>query len=67
LHFTRELYKPRKKAQSKPNSYKGYAFNTIGPAPTFNHTFISTLNNSHIIKYSPESSKTFSGLSPPVS
>ena len=67
LHFTRELYKPRKKPERKPNSYKGYTFNTISPIPTYNHTFLSTLNKSHLIKYSPESPKIFSGLSPPVS
>jgi hypothetical protein len=67
LHFTRELYKPRKNPQLKSNSYKGYTFNTISPVPKYNHTLLSTLNDFHIIKYSPESSKTFSGLSPPVS
>jgi hypothetical protein len=66
LHFTRELYRPRKNTQSPPESYRNIAFNTISPVQTYNYTFTGTLYDSHKINYSPESSKTFSGLSPPL-
>jgi hypothetical protein len=66
LHFTRELYRPRKDSQGEPERYNSFALNTIKPVLIYNHTFTITLSDFHKIKHSPESSKTFSGLSPPV-
>lgn len=66
LHFTRELYRSRKNSQSDPEKYNSYAVTIIRPVPTDNHLFSNTLTDFHKIRYSPKSSKTFSGLSPPV-
>jgi hypothetical protein len=66
LHFTRELYRSRKDSQGEPERYNSFALITINPVLTYNQTFEGTLNGFHKIKHSPESSKTFSGLSPPV-
>lgn len=66
LHFTRELYRSRKSSQNDPERYDNFAVNVIRPFVTYNHTFSSTLTDSHKIKYSPKCSKTYSGLSPPV-
>ncbi len=66
LHFTRELYISRKNIQSNHESYNDFAFNKISPVQVYNHTFKGTLHDSLKINYRPVSSKTFSGLSPPV-
>lgn len=66
LHVTRELYRSRKNPQSEPEKYNSFAIKIIRPALTNSHTITGTLTDFHKTKYGPESSKTYSGLSPPV-